>query len=183
MITVLDPVPTNECDVSGPCVLVFEAPESGSPKFHEYDLIVAVPNTCVFRALSSTGVPTAADVGDAEHVGIGLPLDTDTDRDATDVRPALSVTTRLTANVPVDRKTCVVMPLLVSHAGSPGQWTIGVESPKFQSSATILLPCASVVVRQSNTTVSPMAGVLGENVKFAVGAGALPIVTAVPAEV
>ncbi|HXI32026.1 MAG TPA: hypothetical protein VNG89_26490, partial [Vicinamibacterales bacterium] len=103
MITVLLPMVTKECDVSGPTLLVLFPPEAGSPKFHEYDTIVALPNTCVFRALNSTGEPVAAVAGDAVQVGIGLPLDTATGFDATDVRPALSVTLRLTEKVPVDR--------------------------------------------------------------------------------
>src|SRR6185295_7878680 len=133
MMTVLVPVVTNECEVSGPCVLVLLAPEAGSPKFHEKAVIVAPLNTWVFRALRRTVVPIEACDGDAVHVGIGLPLTTLIDCAVALVRPVLSVTTRLTTKVPVAWKTWVVMPSDV-HAASPGQCTIGVESPKFQSS-------------------------------------------------
>src|SRR5262249_10913327 len=46
---------------------------------------------------------------------IGVGLLTATVFETTDVRPVLPLTNRMTANVPADRNTCVVIPLLMSH--------------------------------------------------------------------
>src|SRR5262249_23322809 len=166
--------------VVGVTMTVENAP---SPNDHWYETIVAPP-AAVDALASNRIVCVTGSISAGENTAVGAPLLTVTDFETTPVRPALSVTTRFTANVPLAVKTCVVIPSAV-QAASPGQCTIGVESPKFQSSATMRCPCGTVDVRQSKTTVSPMAGVDGENVKFALGPGVPwpPTVTVVPADV
>ena len=103
MSTVFVPAtPTYVWLTSGPTLLVLFAPDAGSPKFHEYDVIVEPLNVCVFRALNWTVPPTLTLDGDAVQFGIGFPLTMVTVFDFAFVRPALSVTTRFTAKVPVN---------------------------------------------------------------------------------
>ena len=102
------------------------------------------------------------------------------------VRPALSVTTRLTTKVCAVVKVCAeirFVPFVVMHDGSPGQWITAVPSPKFQATSTIVWPCAVVDELASNTTSSFRPGEAGEKVKFAVGAGGLPTEIVVAADV
>src|SRR5580704_14889676 len=90
------------------------------------------------------------------------------------VRPALSVTTRLTMNVCETVNVCAEI-LLVGPGQSagtpPGQWMTAVPSPKFQATSVIVWPCAVTDELASNTTRSLRPGDAGEKVKFAVGDG------------
>src|SRR5437870_10579970 len=104
------------------------------------------------------------------------------------VRPALSVTTRLTTKLPALAYGCGVIllfgPLHCTGTGGPfGQWMTAVLSPKFQATSVIVWPWAVVDELASNTTISFRLGAVGENVKPAVGAGGLPTEIVVTADV
>src|ERR1041384_2983586 len=98
------------------------------------------------------------------------------------MRPTLSVTTRLTTYVAALVNLCVMIrvPLQLE---SPGQFTIAEPSPKFHASLVIVCPCAVDEDDASNTMSSTIVGVAGEKVKLDVGAGGLPIASAVAADV
>ncbi len=75
-------------------------PDPGSPKFHEYVVIVAPPNVFEPAELKPMSVAVVPVLGENVMTGTGSPLPTITVADFCPVAPLLSVTTTLTTKVP-----------------------------------------------------------------------------------